>query len=148
MTAQAERTNPQMMVDLNVNCARIADRNPEFVKAVHDLVLAELKSGGSGHTEGDPIEHVAKHAYEILPKIMRDPKIAAMIPGLVAEYGRMPNTPDTRLREHAGDHSVGPWPAIVVLVGIGLVGIAIYCTSDVTADPGTSAPVPHVPLFC
>ena len=149
MTENGERTNPEMVVDLMASCSRVIDRQPEFARLVHDLVLEQLKNGPK-ITEGDPWEHVAQHLKDILPGVTRDPRVVAMAPAVLQEYARMPSTPDTRLREHPGDNSIGAFAAFggALVGGLALVGIALYCTAGVEADPGTSAEVHHVPGFC
>jgi hypothetical protein len=149
MAEQAERTNPEMVADLIASCARLTDRQPVYVRRVHDLVLEQLKQGPKV-TEADPWEHIAQHLKEILPSVMRDPEVLAMVPAILDDYARLPATADTKLRQNPGDQSVGPYAVIGVLTaaGLALAGIIAYCLSDVTADPGTSAEVPHLGPFC
>jgi hypothetical protein len=147
MPEHAERTTPPMVVEMMGHYARIAEEQPEFVQLIHDKVVHLLREGPQ--RGGGPMwDHLADHFKDIAPLVMVDPEVVKKFPAIVDTYRGLPTSDATRLREGPDDHSVGPWAGVASGVGIILVGIAIYCTSDVTAAPGTSAEVPHVPGFC
>jgi len=143
MSDKAARTNPRMIVDVLASHPRIFDRNPEFATLVHDLVVNQLENGPKVN-EDDGWKHVGEHFKNILPVLMRDPQVEQWLPTLRDEYARLPATQDTRLREHAGDHSA--WlvaGAAALLAGTAAAAIIHYCLAEVHPEPGTSAPVPH-----
>jgi hypothetical protein len=147
MPESEERTSPRMIAEMMGHYARIAEERPEFVRLIHDKVVYHLREGQP--LGGGPMwDHLAEHFKAIAPLVMSDPEVVEKFPAIVDTYRELQTSDATRLREGPGDHSVGPWAGIASGVGIILVGIAIYCTSDVDTPPGTSAEVPHVPGFC
>ena len=97
---------------------------------------------GPKNTKRDAFEHVAEHINYIYPAIMKDARLNEIKDRIIAEYGKMPSTPATKLRTSPNENSYGA----LVACGIGVLVIvaaatAAYCMGGPEPAPGESVEV-------
>ena len=139
MTEENARTNPEMITHLVRTFSQVY--SPDDSATIHDTTVAHLEEGPRV-SETDPYAHVAEHFKYVFPAVMADSRIEAIQGRLVEEYAKLPSIPETRLRQHPGDNSVG----FAVVVG-GAIGVAVaaaivgYCLGGPDPAPGESVEV-------
>ena len=129
--ADFDNATPEADSHMIATYARIFDRNPGDFEAIQNLAI-ELMKKGPKNTKKDAFEHVAEHITYIYPAIMKDARLNDVKDRLVAEYGRMPSTPATRLRSSPNENSYGI--AAACAVGV-LVIVAAATAARLQASP-------------
>ena len=139
--ADFDNATPEAVSHMIATYARIFDRNPGDFEAIQNLAI-ELMKKGPKNTKKDAFEHVAEHITYIYPAIMKDARLNDVKDRLVAEYGRMPSTPATRLRSSPNENSYGIAAACAVgVLVIVPAATAAYCMGGPDPAPGESVEV-------
>lgn len=134
-----DRTNPEMVAHLVRTFGQVY--SPGDSAVVHDVVIEHLEKGPRV-SASDPYEHVAEHFKYVFPAVMRDARVEPVQQRLLDEYAKLPSTPETRLRQHPGDNSVGFAVVLGGAIGVIVAGAIVgYCLGGPDPAPGESVEV-------
>ena len=136
-----DNASSEMVSHFVATISRVFDRSGADLQLIYDTVVDQLENGPRNNVE-EAYGHVAQHFRDIYPVIMSDPRLEDARGRILAEYGRLPATSETRLRVSRDDHSVG----FAVVLG-GAIGVAVaaaivaYCLGGDDPAPGESVEV-------
>jgi hypothetical protein len=127
-----------MLVDVFGTLVRACDRRPAETKVIHDYAVGRVEqflrdeeSSAAGHQA--PAERAGRAFQQIFKQAMASEDCQAAARRIVAEYGKLPATPDSSLEGTPGANTIGF--AIVVGLAIGtVVAGAIVIVGLATAD--------------